>query len=159
MESERGRVHLTIGGARVHTQQSQFLLLFFFCLCIPNLCGVKKMAFLSDFAERFQLSSNIVELLKEEAFHCETALFGLSEENIKEMEGLKLGERAALRGSSSEPTVQGWKEGGGGGGPLAPASPRPSAAPEDSGRGVMYDIAQRLEGLGIGAGQQEQYSR
>ena len=55
------------------------------------------MAFLSGFAEQFQLSSNIVELLKEQAFDCETALLGLWEENLKELEGLNLGERAALQ--------------------------------------------------------------
>ena len=47
------------------------------------------MAFLSGFAEQFQPSSNISELLKEEAFDCETAMLGLSEENLTELEGLK----------------------------------------------------------------------
>ena len=55
MESARGRVLLTSGKARVHTQQSRFL---FFSVRSPNLCGVKKMAFLSGFAEQFHLRSN-----------------------------------------------------------------------------------------------------
>ena len=79
MESARGRVHLTSGRARVHTQQFRFLVF-----------PVLKMAFLSAFAEQFQLSSNTVKLLKGEAFDCETAVLGLSEENIKDLEGLKL---------------------------------------------------------------------
>ena len=41
------------------------------------------------------------------------------------------------------------------GGPLVPVSPWSSATPEDSGRGVVDDIAQRLEGLGIGGGAAE----
>ena len=95
MESARGRVILTSGRERVHTKQSRFL--FFFC-AFPTCARVKKMAFLSGFAEQFQLSSTIiVELLKEQAFDCETALPGLSEENLKELESLKLGERVALR--------------------------------------------------------------
>ena len=77
METAWGRVHLTSSRARVQKQQFPFL----FFLCIPNLCGVKKMAFLSGFAEQFQLSSNIAELLKEEAFDSETALLGLLEQN------------------------------------------------------------------------------
>ena len=64
---------------------------------VSNLCGVRKMALLSGFAEQFQPSSNITELFKEQAFDCETAMFGLSEENLTEQEGLKLGEKAALR--------------------------------------------------------------
>ena len=156
MESATGRVHLTSGRARVHTQQSRFL----FFLCIPNLCGVKKTAFLSGFAEQLQLSSSTVKLLKEEALDCQTALLGLSEENLKQLEGLKLGERAALRvAAASLQSKAGGEGGGGGGGPLAPMSPRSSATPEDSGRGGVDDIAQRLEGLGIGAGQQERYPR
>ena len=55
------------------------------------------MAFLSAFAEQFQLSSNTIKLLKEEVFDCETAVLGLSEKNIEDLEGLKLGERATLR--------------------------------------------------------------
>ena len=49
--------------------------------------GVKRTAFLSGFAEQFQLSSNTVEL---QAFDCETALLGQSEENLEDLEGLKL---------------------------------------------------------------------
>ena len=86
MESARGRVHLTTGRAHVHTQQSRFLLF----LCIFNLSGVKKITFLSGFTEQFQLSSKVVERLKEQALDCETAL-------LKELEGLELDERAALR--------------------------------------------------------------
>ena len=105
MESARGRVHLTSGRARVHTQQFRFL--FF---------AVQKMAFLSDFAEQFQLSSNTIKLLKEEAVDCETAVLGLSEENIKDLEGLKLGERAApLFAAASLQSKAG-------GGPLVPVS-------------------------------------
>ena len=71
---------------------------------------------------------------------------GLSEENIKDPEGLKLGERAALRVAAVSLQSKA------GGGPLVPVSPWPSATHEDSGRGVVDDIAQRLEGLGIGSG-------
>ena len=104
------------------------------------------MAFLSASDDQFQLSSNTIKLLKEEAFDCETALLGLSEQNIKDLEGLKLGERAVLRVAAASLQSQA------GGGPLVPVSPRPSATPEDSGRGVVDDIPQRLEGLGIGGG-------
>ena len=34
MESARGRVHLTSGRARMHTQQFRFLVFFFFFLCV-----------------------------------------------------------------------------------------------------------------------------
>ena len=104
------------------------------------------MDFLSALADQFQLSSNTIKILKEEAFDCETAVLGLSENNIQELEGLKLGERAALRVAAASLQSQA------GGGPLVPVSPRPSATPEDSRRGVVDDIAQRLEGLGIGGG-------
>ena len=80
------------------------------------MCGVKKTAFLSGFAEQFQLSSNTVKLLKEEALDCQTALLGLSEENLKELEGLKLGERAALRVAAASLQSKAGGEGGGGGG-------------------------------------------
>ena len=119
---------------------------FCFFLCIPSLCGVKKVTFLSGLAEQFQLSSNVIELLKEEALDCETALPRLSEENLKELGGLKLGERATLRVAAANLQSQV------GGGPLVPVSPWPSATPEDSGRDVVDDIAQRQEGLGIGSG-------
>ena len=104
------------------------------------------MDFLSALADQFQLSSNTIKILKEEAFDCETAVLGLSENNIEELEGLKLGERAALRVAAASLQSQA------GGGPLVPVSPRPSATPEDSGQGVVDDIAQWLEGLGIGSG-------
>ena len=104
------------------------------------------MDFLSALADQFQLSSNTIKVLKEEAFDCETAVLGLSEKNIEDLEGLKLGERAALRDAAA--SLQSKV----GGGPLVPVSPRPSATPEDSGRDVVDDIAQRLEGLGIGGG-------
>ena len=87
MGSARGRVHLTSGRARAHAEVSGVFFLY-----VPSLCGVKKIAFLSGFAEQLQLSSNIVEMLKEQAFDRETALLGLSEGNLKEMEGLKLGD-------------------------------------------------------------------
>ena len=103
------------------------------------------MDFLSALADQFQLSSNTIKILKEEAFDCETAVLGLSENNIQELEGLKLGERAALRVAAASLQSQA------GGRPLVPVSPRPSATPVDSGRGVVDDIAQRLEGLGISA--------
>ena len=41
------------------------------------------MTFLSGFDEQFHLSRNIVKLLKEQSFDCETAMLGLSEENLK----------------------------------------------------------------------------
>ena len=108
MESESARRERRMESARgrVHTQQSQFL----FFLCIPSLCGVKKISFLSGFAEQFQLSSNIVELLKEEAFDCQMALLGLSEENLNYLEGLKLGERercCCLQQPACSPRLEG----------------------------------------------------
>ena len=66
------------------------------------------MAFLSVFADWFQLSSNTVELLKEQAFDCKTVLLGLSEENLKEVKGLKLGESGAA-GCSGEAAVHRWR--------------------------------------------------
>ena len=104
------------------------------------------MAFLSAFAEQFQLSSSTIKLLKEEVFDCKTAVLGLSEKNIDDLEGLKLGERAALRVAAASLQSKA------GGGPLVPVSPWPSAEPEDSGRGIVDDICQRLESLGIGGG-------
>ena len=62
------------------------------------------MAFLSAFAEQFQLSSNTIKLLKEE-FDCEMAVLGLSEENIKALEGLKLGTSLSYQHKYREP---GW---------------------------------------------------
>ena len=135
MESARGRVHLTSGRARVHTQQFWFLVF-----------SVLTVDFLSAFADQFQLSSNTIKLLKEKVFDCETAVLGLSEKNIEDLEGLKLGERAALHVAAA--SLQSKARGG----PLVPVSPRPSATPEDSGRGVVDDIAQRLEGLSIRGG-------
>ena len=107
--------------------------------------SVLKMAFLSPFAEQFQISSNTVKLLTEEAFDCETAVLGLSEENIKDLEGLKFGERATLWVAAASLQSKA------GGGPLVPVSLRPSVTPEDSRRGVVDDIAQRLEGLASAA--------
>ena len=111
MESARGRVHLTNGRAGMHTQQFRFCFLFF----------VLKMAFLSAFAEQVQLSSNTVKLLKEEAFDYETAMLGLSEENIKDLEGLKLGVRAALQVAAAGLQSKAGGEGGGFG-PSVPAA-------------------------------------
>ena len=108
--------------------------------------SVLMMASLSAFAEQFQLSSNTVKLLKEEVFDCEMAVLGLSEENIKDLKGLKLGERAVLWVAAASLQSKA------GGGPLVPVSLRPSATPEDSGQDIMDNIAQRLEGLGIGDG-------
>ena len=103
------------------------------------------MAFLSAFAEKFQLSSDTVKLLTEEAFDCKTAMLGLSEEHIQDLEGLKLGERATLWVAAVSLQSKA------GGSPLVLMSPRPSVTPEDSRRGVVDDIAQRLEGLASAA--------
>ena len=43
------------------------------------------MAFLSAFAKQFQLSSNTVEVLRDEGFDWETALLGLLEESLMEV--------------------------------------------------------------------------
>ena len=55
------------------------------------------MDFLSALADQFQLSSNTIKILKEEAFDCETAVLGLSENNIQELEGLKLASKSKQR--------------------------------------------------------------
>ena len=104
------------------------------------------MDFLSALADRFQRSSNNIKVLKEEAFDCETAVLGLSETNMEDLEGLKLGEKAVLRVAAASLQSKA------GGGPLVPVSPQPSATPEDSRRGIVDDIAKRLEGLGISGG-------
>ena len=61
------------------------------------------------------------------------------------LKSLKLVEKTAVRVAAEKLLSQGWWS------PLVSVSSQPGAAPEvDSRRGLVDDIAQRLEGLGIG---------
>ena len=70
VESARARVHFDQRqSARAHAAVS------------VSCFSVLKMDFLSAFADRFQLSSNTIKVLKEEAFDCETAVLGCNKKN------------------------------------------------------------------------------
>ena len=118
MESERGRVHLTRDRARITHAAVSFPM----CRREGRGCVCEEGDFSTWIAEQFQLSSNIAELLTEQAFDCETAILGLSEENLKELEGLKLGDRAVLQVTAV--SLQSMA----GGSPFGPVSPRLAAA-------------------------------
>ena len=65
-----------------------------------------KVALLSVFVRQYQISSNTAAVLRNEAFDSETALVGLSDETLKELKSLKLGEKTTSRGRNYSPKLE-----------------------------------------------------